>query len=1854
MKGILKNHKIMKLLSMVLVFAITVTTVMTTDVASVFAGTTNESDNITLVVGNTKSYEISMYASDVSIVSVGDEKIASAEISRSNFGKYNITIKANGVGETTVKFTSTYNNDVRVKTVKVTVTPVTYTGDHIDVETDATITVISKLNGVEQGSNSTTATITGVTGIATFSNGSEENLSFTLRSGTDHNGRKEYVATRRRGKFSTSDKIKLTISGYTGSGDSKEDFSFDYELGYDEMVEAYKYCGRGGFDVDVKASTVENHITHKVTVEYKYADGSEAAPSAVFEGAVGDTSTIVSPVVEGYTASSSSVDVEVGNDDSVVTVKYAKTEYTVTVKYVKEDGSQAAESAVVTGVPGKTETVTSPAVDGFTPDMAAVDVVVGNENSSVTVTYINNDKLSIQFVYVPYADSTKDDLPKLANNSIYYTVDTIEYNEKTNVGTYVENDFNLGTIQTAATVSPAEIPQFKSAKIPEEYTFQNFYFYWSSNNYGGDKVSVATFKNVGKPSPKKSGSTFDNYIAYNSTEKTGEDYDDLAGYFAYQHTGILRLTYVKNVTPYTVTWKNYDGTVLELDEDVVYGTTPSYDGETPVRPNDAKKTYTFAGWDKEISPVTADITYTAKYDEADRNYTITFVDGNAQNSAKYHYDDKVTVPTELGKASDDTYTYSFIGWALTTEDQDGEPVYGVASKAVPNVTGDAIYTAQYEPVYIPYTVTFKDYDGKVISTKTDYHFGDITEVPADPTREATAEFTYTFAGWDSKVATNVNGNATYTATYTNITNKYDVVFQAEDGTELSKQNLEYGSSVTAPAEPEKKATAEYTYTFAGWKLVSANDSNLVYASDSIPVVTGNATYKATYNATKNSYTVTFVNGTETIGTSTVEYGSKTSYTGTTPTKSSDAFQYVFTGWADKDNNKIDFTSYEVKENVTVYAQYSQKLVVRYFRYNTKVDTLDQLFDQSVILGRDTNKFTSVDTVTFEGSDLTAELAQLIATAYIKGEGSNRYGIKASEAEAKAIIDKVVNLTATTNVTEAGVDVWYVLKLESDGWHIDGGVFNDYTVTFVDEDNTVISTKADYHVGDATVVPADPSKAADVQYTYTFEGWTPAVKATVDGGATYKATYSQTVNKYPVTFKNYDDKVLSTKDFEYGTTPSYEGTPVKPSDETYNYIFSGWSPEVEKVTGPATYTAQFTPEYINYTVKFVDEDGVTVIGTLVTEAHYGDAITAPADPTKAAEADGSKTYTFAGWKLGEAVVDPATVTVNGSMTFVATYATTNHYLVTYLDEDGTQLFQTRVTEGTQTSAANLQVANPSKAAYNNTAKTEEGGAAKAFKFTNWTESNSDDKFVSATTYVVNSDMTFTANYEALPTYFAILNADKDIPAEEISSQPVANYSATQNGEIYYFQQTMDHAVIADTFKTVPALDKFTWKDDTKIDTDAQFVEWYVLKQETDGYHIDGIIRNYPTVEYIVNGQSLGTVTIKDLAYNEETKKYEASYDLETIASVLGLDKIDLLAETPDNGYASLDDMFSGWSLNDTKVDGNSVTVQSNETYQFVGTLENLYTIKYVDAETNEEVADSVAFTLKTIVDAQEQPVESPEVVGYHLVDDSQAEVILSEDSANVTIVKFERNVYTVTVLDEANDTTTQEVKYNDVPADVENPVKPSDNTFDYEFVGYEIVKETIDEDGNPVIEPVDDKVYEKLSDLPAVTEDITVRVIYSSEYINYTVTFIDYNYALISTAVYHYNDAVVVPANPSRAADDAYTYAFASWEPAVAANVTANAVYAATYTATLIPVPEVEADTDDDDASVEPRRPEVEADTDVAAPADTNRKRRAEVEADTNVKTGDTSNTALMIMLLGFAAATFTVASLTGRKKEDAE
>ena len=82
-----------------------------------------------------------------------------------------------------------------------------------------------------------------------------------------------------------------------------------------------------------------------------------------------------------------------------------------------------------------------------------------------------------------------------------------------------------------------------------------------------------------------------------------------------------------DVAYYDVVWKNHDGTVLETDKNLTYGTNPEYNGATPTKPEDENFTYTFNGWSPALEAVTGDVEYVAQFTavskRVDPTYTVT-------------------------------------------------------------------------------------------------------------------------------------------------------------------------------------------------------------------------------------------------------------------------------------------------------------------------------------------------------------------------------------------------------------------------------------------------------------------------------------------------------------------------------------------------------------------------------------------------------------------------------------------------------------------------------------------------------------------------------------------------------------------------------------------------------------------------------------------------------------------------------------------------------------------------------------------------------------------------------------------------------------------------------------------------------------------------------------------------------------------------------------------------------------------------------------------------------------------------------------------------------------------------------
>ncbi len=253
-------------------------------------------------------------------------------------------------------------------------------------------------------------------------------------------------------------------------------------------------------------------------------------------------------------------------------------------------------------------------------------------------------------------------------------------------------------------------------------------------------------------------------------------------------------TYTETLNKYTVTWV-VDGTSTTTE--VEYGKVPSFDG-TPAKAPDDQYTYTFSGWTPAVVAVTGDVTYTATFTNTPNTVSITFkVDGQADVTLVVKIGETPVYPNGTPvKAADAQYTYTFKGW----------------DKTVAAATEDAIYTAQFDATVRKYMVTFKYGHNIVLPMYVTY--GQAATAPTNTDKAPTAQYTYTFEGWDVDFS-NITGTLVVTAKYTETVRSYTVTFNYGDG-KTETVTVEYGKGATAPTDTDKAATETATYTFKGW------------------------------------------------------------------------------------------------------------------------------------------------------------------------------------------------------------------------------------------------------------------------------------------------------------------------------------------------------------------------------------------------------------------------------------------------------------------------------------------------------------------------------------------------------------------------------------------------------------------------------------------------------------------------------------------------------------------------------------------------------------------------------------------------------------------------------------------------------------------------------------------------------------------------------------------------------------------------------------------------------------------------------------------------------------------------------
>ena len=170
-----------------------------------------------------------------------------------------------------------------------------------------------------------------------------------------------------------------------------------------------------------------------------------------------------------------------------------------------------------------------------------------------------------------------------------------------------------------------------------------------------------------------------------------------------------------------------------------------------------------------------------------------------------------------------------------------------------------------------------------------------------------------------------------------------------------------------------------------------------------------------------------------------------------------------------------------------------------------------------------------------------------------------------------------------------------------------------------------------------------------------------------------------IEKYTVSFKNFDDSLLTTSIVEKGGTAIYEGsTPIRPEDEQYTYSFKGWDKSLENITSDCVRVAQFNatkkPVVHYYTVTFKNYDESILEQVSVKEG--SNATYSGPTPTRAETSEYS--YTFTGW-------DQPLTNITSDCVRVAQYTETKkptptYYLVSFKNYDATLLYETYVIEG----------------------------------------------------------------------------------------------------------------------------------------------------------------------------------------------------------------------------------------------------------------------------------------------------------------------------------------------------------------------------------------------------------------------------------------------------------------------------------------------------------------------------------------------------------------------------------------------
>ena len=264
-----------------------------------------------------------------------------------------------------------------------------------------------------------------------------------------------------------------------------------------------------------------------------------------------------------------------------------------------------------------------------------------------------NIELNAKFVINTYTITVHGRINDLETYSVTYGANIADVNIRADKTGYTFKGWYSDAEYTTSYTLPYTMP---AGNI-------DLYGLWTVNKYtisfngnGGptpDSITADYNSLITLPSPSRTGYTFGGwYIGETRFESNTMPDENLT----------LTAKWIPDIC--LITWKNYDGTVIER-ENAEYGSTLKYTGVTPTRPDGDGYSYTFAGWKDASGNILADgatvsgeAVYTAYYTETPKTFRLVLDYGDGSDNRERNVTFGNVIDVEDPARAD----YVFDGW----------------------------------------------------------------------------------------------------------------------------------------------------------------------------------------------------------------------------------------------------------------------------------------------------------------------------------------------------------------------------------------------------------------------------------------------------------------------------------------------------------------------------------------------------------------------------------------------------------------------------------------------------------------------------------------------------------------------------------------------------------------------------------------------------------------------------------------------------------------------------------------------------------------------------------------------------------------------------------------------------------------------------------------------------------------------------------------------------------------------------------------------------------------------------------------------------------------------------------------